>query len=215
LTGGSEDPAEWIRLYRSGVTGAGVAVTCDVDNILDVLTVLAAARRDDPSVEVEHAAKRGPALAAEESAARQFILTPGWRRRIAELTGFVSAQGRMPRQKGGDEEETSLGRWLHAQRAKSSKGILEPRQRGALDAVGAWDSDRRERQQEVRIPARLQTLVDFRRSHRRLPSYRNRASEHESALGMWLHTLRQADVGGRLPCRVRDLLDTVVPGWNS
>lgn len=215
MTGSSEDPAEWIRLYRSGITGAGVAMTCDVDNILDVLTVLAAARRDDPSVDLAHAANRGLALDAEESAARQLTLTPGWRRRIAELTDFVAAHGRMPRQKGGDEEETSLGRWLHAQRAKSSKGILEPRQRGVLDAIGAWDSHRRERQEQVQLPARLQALVDFRRSHRRLPSYRNRASEHESALGMWLHTLRQADDGGRLPGKVRDLLDKAVPGWNS
>lgn len=213
MTGG-RDPSEWIRLYRSGVTAAGVAVACEVENILDVLTVLAAVRCDDPSVAADHTANRGRALDAEESAARQLMLTPGWRRRIAELTAFVAAHGRMPRQKGGDDEETSLGRWLHAQRAKSSKGILGPRQRAALDAVGAWDSRRRERQEEVRLPARLQALVDFKRSHRRLPSYRNRASEHESTLGMWLHTLRQADVGGRLPGKVRDLLDSAVPGWN-
>lgn len=213
--GAVDQPPEWIRLYRSGMTGAGVARACEVADILEVLNVLATARQDDPSVEAAHAANRARAIEAEESAARHLALTPTWRRRIAELTAFTAAHGRMPRQKGGDPEETSLGRWLHGQRAKVSKGILDPRKRAALDTVGPWDSDRRERLEQERLPARLQALVDFRRSHRRMPSYRNQASEHESALGMWLHTLRQADVGGRLPRMVKDLLDEKVPGWNS
>lgn len=53
----------------------------------------------------------------------------------------------MPRQVGGDAVETSLGRWLHSQRGKIDKGTLTTGQRAALDAIGVWDSDRRERRE--------------------------------------------------------------------
>lgn len=192
-------PPDWIGLYRSGITGAGVAAACKVDDILEVLNVLADAKRRDPSLEDEHAANRGQAIEARENTARQRTLSPTWRRRIDELTAYVEDYGRMPRQTGGDEAETSLGRWLHAQRAKVAKGLLEPRQRAALDAVGVWDSGTRAQREEARFPGRLRAVIDFRTRHRRLPSYRNRASELESSLGTWLHTLRQAESGGRLP----------------
>lgn len=64
---------EWIRLYRSGLTGAAVALACDVDDILDVLNALAAAKRGDPSLEAEHEANR-------MTAAPQARAAPGGRR---------------------------------------------------------------------------------------------------------------------------------------
>lgn len=212
---GRTGPDEWIRLYRGGLTGAGVAAACKVDDVLEVLTVLADAKREDPALEDEHAASRSHAVEAQEALARQRALSPVWRRRIAELTAFVAKHGRMPRQKGGDEAETSIGRWLHSQRSKVAKGILEPRQRAALDAIGPWDSHFRVSREEAQFPDRLQAVVDFRARHRRLPSYRNRASAQESAMGTWLHTLRQAAAGGRLPGAMKAALDQSVPGWNS
>lgn len=214
MTGGAEHH-EWISLYRSGITGAGVALASGAPDVLEVLTVLAAAKREDPGLEAEHAANRCHAVALQESIDRQRTLSPVWRRRIEELTAFFAEHGRMPRQRGGDEAETSIGRWLHSQRSKVAKGILQPRERAALDAIGPWDSRFRETREEAQFPARLQAVIGFRARHRRLPSYRSRTSEHESALGTWLHTLRQAAAGGRLPGAMRTALDQSVPGWNS
>jgi hypothetical protein len=61
----------------------------------------------------------------------------------------------MPQQCSGDKTETILGRWLQAQHSKLGKGRLEPRQREALDAVGAWDSDRRKRREGSKLPTQL------------------------------------------------------------
>lgn len=214
---GAARPDDWVRLYRSGISGAGVALACDVDNILDVLNALAGAKRHDPSLEGEHAANLllRRTFEVPDYVAAQRGFSPAWRRRITELTAYVADHGRMPRQGGGDEAETSLGRWLHAQRLKVTKGTLESRHRAALDAVGAWDSADRKRRDETKFPVRLKDLADFQERHRRLPSFRNRADEHESTLGLWLHTQRQDDAGGRLPDMARDALDETVPDWNS
>lgn len=212
---GTAERLEWIRLYRTGITGAGVAQACKVPDVLEVLNALAAAKRDDPALEAEHTANRCHAVARQESITLQRALSPAWRRRIAELTAFVAEHGRMPRQKGGDDAETSIGRWLHAQRGKVAKGILRPQERAALDAVGPWDSRLREIREEARFPARLQAVIDFKARYRRLPSYRNWVSEDESAMGVWLHTLRQAAAGGRLSLMMKTALDRSLPGWDS
>lgn len=209
------DRLEWIRLYRSGITGAGVAQSCKVQDVLEVLKALTEAKRGDPALEAEHATNRCHAVARQKSITLERALSPAWRRRIAELTAFVAEHGRMPRQRGGDDAETSIGRWLHSQRSKVAKGILRPQERAALDAVGPWDSRLREIREEARFPGRLQAVIDFKARYRRLPSYRNWVSEDESAMGVWLHTLRQAAAGGRLPLMMKTALDRSLPGWDS
>jgi hypothetical protein len=209
------DTAEWVRMYRSGITSSEIADVCDVDDILEVLRSLADAKRADATLEKEHSANlmvRAHQVAERVSAKR--TLTPSWVARLNELSAFVQSHGVMPRQRGGDETETSLGRWLHAQRGKVGKGTLDPRQRAALDAVGDWDSDRRAEREAKRFPAQLIALAQFRARHKRWPTYMNRTDDQERALGVWLHTLRQAARDGRLPAQVREVLDRQVPGWN-
>jgi hypothetical protein len=202
-------------MYRSGITSAEIADLCDVDDILEVLRALAEAKRADPTLEKEHS---GNLLArarqvAERVAEKRAFATP-WVTRLNELSAFVEANGVMPRQRGGDEKETSLGRWLHAQRGKVGKGTLDRRQRAALDAVGDWDSARRAEREAKRFPDQLRALAEFRSRHKRWPTYMNRTDPAERALGVWLHTLRQASRDKRLPDPVRDVLDRTVPGWN-
>lgn len=207
---------EWVRLYRGGLTGAAVALACDVDDILDVLNALASAKRSDPSLKSEHEANRNAAVPqARDVAVPLRGLSLVWRNRITDLREYFAAHGRMPRQGGGDEHETSLGRWLHAQRLKGTKGTLLSEQRAALDAVGPWDSQARQRRDEAKFPAHLQAVVDYRALHRRLPSYRSRNDEAGSALAGWLNKQRQAAGDGRLAEKFRSALDESLPGWND
>jgi hypothetical protein len=206
---------DWIRMYRQGVSGAGIARIFNVDDILEVLTTLAAAKEEDTSVADEHAANLATQVQAVESTLPSLrLLTPAFRARVEELAAFVKENGRMPRQSGGGREETSLGRWLHAQRSNVDKGKLDPRQRAALGALGAWESPYKARREEARFPERLRALAAFQARKKRLPSYRNRDDDDERALGIWLHTLRQAAGEDRLPDSFRRALDQSIPGWN-
>lgn len=206
---------DWIAMYRQGIGAAGITTLCNVPDILDVLSALSAAKSADPTLEPAHLENlQRQAREVERKLARAREFSPSWQRRLEELTAFHAEYGRMPRQTGGDAEETSLGRWLHAQRSKVGKGTLEPRQREALDAVGAWDSPTRERRDQTRFPENLRELQAFRRKNRRWPTYMNRGDEHEMRLGTWLFTLRQAVRDGRLPAEFENALDAAVPGWN-
>lgn len=205
---------DWIRMYRKGSTGAGIAEICDEPDILKVLKALSAAKRADVTLESEHVTNLLlHAREVQESVVRGRIFTASWQGRLEELQAYVRDNGRMPRQAGGDASETGLGRWLHAQRSKVGKGTLDSRQRAALNAVGAWDSDRRLQRDMSRLPAQVSALTAFRARHKRWPTYMNRTDEHEHALGTWLHTVRQAAREGRLPDPIRRALDEQAAGW--
>jgi hypothetical protein len=215
MTAEAATTEKWIAMYRQGIGAASIASLCDVPDILDVLNALAAAKRADPSLESVHFGNlQRQALEAEHQKANARGFTPQWQRRLEELTAFHAEHGRMPRQTGGDAAETSVARWLHAQRAKVGKGTLELRQREALDAIGHWDSPSRDKRDQSIFPENLKELQAFRRQHRRWPTYMNRGDEHEMRLGTWLFTLRQASRDDRLPAEFKNALDAAVPGWN-
>lgn len=210
-----EEMEEWIELYRKGLGGASIAKLCDVPDVLEVLRALAAARKADPRLETDHSTNLlRHAREVEDASVTRRLLTPAWTARAEQLKAFVKDHHRMPRQRGGDDLETALGRWLHAQRGKVGKGTLHPRQRAILDAIGAWDSERRDQREASRFPERLRAVVEFRARHRRFPTYMNRVDDAERALGVWLHTARQAHREGRLPEQLEEALDRAVPGWN-
>lgn len=202
-------------MYREGVSCAGIAQLCEYDNIMTILRAVAAARARDATLEDDHLTNRlGAAAEVQAYAAPAQELRQGWAARLEQLKAFVRQYGRMPRQRGGGEEETSLGRWLHAQRGKRGKGTLTTRQRAALDEIGDWDSERRATRDKQNFPDRLRDTVDFRARQGRWPTYLARVDPAEQALGVWLYTLRQADREGRLPDPTREILDRHLPGWN-
>lgn len=207
------DPANWIRLYRDGMTGAEIVQACKGADPLQILGTLARAKNNDPDLESRHRNSLVRKAREHQHSTPDDSFSPPWRRRLNELKEYVRDHGRMPRQIGGDATETSLGRWLHAQRGKVSKGTLTARQRAALDAIGVWDSDRRQSRDMARFPERLRALAEFRARHKRWPTYMNRTDPQEQALGTWLYTLRQAAREDRLPERVWAVLDEHVPGW--
>lgn len=205
------DPDRWVQLYQDGMTGAEIIRVCKHCDPLQILGTLARAKDNDPELETRH--RDSQARKANERHLSSDAFSPPWQRRLNELKEYVRNHGRMPRQVGGDAIETSLGRWLHAQRGKVSKGTLTARQRAALDAIGVWDSDRREGREMARFPDRLRALIAFRARHKRWPTYMNRTDPHEQTLGTWLYTLRQAAREDRLPEQVRAILDEHAPGW--
>lgn len=207
------NPAHWIQLYQDGLTGAEIVQACKAADPLQILGTLARAKSSDPGLECRHRDSQERKARERRHSHSNDSFSPPWQRRLNELKDYVRDHGRMPRQVGGDATETSLGRWLHAQRAKVSKGTLTTRQRAALDAIGAWESDRRMGREEARFPERLRALAAFRARHRRWPTYMNRTDPEEQALGIWLYTLRQAAREDRLPERARAVLDEQVPGW--
>ncbi len=204
----------WVRMYGEGVTGAEIIKICSASDPLEILAELSAAKRSDPALEARHSANlHRNAREHEEYLARNASFSPSWQRRLDELAAYVRDHGRMPRQTGGDTQETALGRWLHAQRGKVNKGTLGARQRAALDAIGRWDSDRRQGRDMARLPDQLRALAAFRTRHKRWPTYMNRTDTHEQALGTWLYTVRQAARENRLPEPIRVALDDHTPGW--
>lgn len=205
---------DWVRMYGEGVTGAEIVKICSSSDPLEILAALADAKRSDPGLEDRHAyGLRRAVREHEENPVRLSPFTPAWQRRLDELTAYVRDNGRMPRQIGGDAQETALGRWLHAQRGKVDKGTLGSQQRAALDALGTWDSNRRQERDIARLPHQLRALAAFRTRHKRWPTYMNRTDAQESALGTWLYTVRQAAREDRLPEPIRQALDDHAPGW--
>lgn len=206
---------QWVQLYREGYGAAEVADQCGEPDTLAVLRHLSEAKRSDPALENEHRANWSARVReVQEEVAAKRAFTPAWQSRLEDLAVFVKEHSRMPRQAGGDAEETSVGRWLHAQRAKVAKGTLNPRQRAALDAIGNWDSDTRVRREGFKFPDFLRSLIAFKAEHGRWPSYVNGTPADERALGVWLHTTRLAASEGRLPDAARRALDAKAPGWN-
>lgn len=202
-------------MYREGIGVAGIIDFCDIADIFTVIKVLGEARRRDPRIEIDHSTNLlRYAREVEDELAIARAFTPSWTGRIAELQEFVAENGRMPRQAGGDAAETGIGRWLHAQRGKVSKGTLSPRQRAALDAVGEWDSKRRPLREERRFPDQITALAAFVRENGRFPAHRHGHSEDELTLATWLYTVRQADCAGNLSGSHRKILDGTVPGWD-
>jgi hypothetical protein len=209
-----ESIPHWIRLYQEGMTGAEIVQACKDVDPLQILGTLVRAKDNDPGLESQHRDSQSRKTHERQTpSASGGSFRPPWQRRLDELRDYVNRHGRMPRQVGGDTKETSLGRWLHAQRGKVSKGTLTARQRAALDAIGVWDSDRRYGREMAKFPDRLRSLATFRARHRRWPTYMNRTDAQEQALGIWLYVLRQEAREDRLPGQVRAALDEHVPGW--
>lgn len=208
---------DWVRLYREGVTCAGIAQLCEDEDILVILRTVAESKERDATLEADHLANRlGAAEEVQAYKVPEKSLRPSWQARAAQLKEFVDGhEGRMPRQRGGDETETALGRWLHAQRGKVAKGTLTTAQRLVLESIGDWDSDRRAKRDELSFPARVREVTAFRARHKRWPTYMTRNDPDERALGVWLHTLRLADRDGRLPATTSAALDRHLPGWRG
>lgn len=145
--------------------------------------------------------------------------TPGrpstnWRKRLKEVEAFQAEHGRLPSQTG-DVTEVSLNGWVSRQRADYLGGRMSAPKIILLGTLTGWNIDPFKRDLENHWQERLGQLVAYTAETGSYPRWKNYASEHEHAIGIWLHGQRQARTERRLIPHRRQALDAAVPGWTS
>lgn len=194
--------AEWVLMYRLGLSRKRIAALVRVPPAA-VGYHLVIARRQDPGLEAEHQAAVGavPYPSATDLA------------RMAEVIAWVSAEGRLPDGRSGDQGERWMARWLSGRRREAAEGTLDPAYRDGLARVPGWVENRRKVEDEARWYERLAELVDFRLEGNDWPRHHDFDSEREHTLGVWIHAQRSKRRRGELDLLKVKLLDDAVPGW--
>lgn len=127
-----------------------------------------------------------------------------WRARLQELTEFLEREGRLPKGRQADKDESSLAQWLHEQRRFCHmKNLVPERVRQLREAhhlmetqVQSWLRPRparvrRNSEGEAAWQETLQKLVEFVMQHGRIPT-RCHADKVEFRLAAWLNTQQQS-----------------------
>ena len=196
--------AEWVLMYRLGLGRKRIAELVRVHPAL-VGYHLVIARRQDPELEAAHhaaaSAKPGPSAAGLA--------------RMEEIIGWITSEGRLPRDRSEQKTERSMARWLSDRRREAAEGALHPAYRDGLARVPDWAGNHRAATDEARWHDRLAQLADFRAEGHDWPRHRRYESEREHTLGVWIHTQRYKHRRGELgPAKVK-LLNDAVPGWQT
>jgi hypothetical protein len=196
--------AEWVLMYRLGLSRKRIAELVRAEPAT-VGYHLVIARRQDPGLEAAHLAAAGtkPNPSAAGCA------------RMEEIIGWVTAEGRFPRDRSKDKGERSMARWLSDRRREAADDTLHPAYRDGLALVAGWAENPRSAVDEARWHDRLAQLADFRAEGNDWPRHRNYASESEHTLGVWIHAQRQKHRRGELETAKAKLLDDALPGWQT
>jgi Helicase associated domain len=195
--------AEWVLMYRLGLSRKRIAALVGAEPAT-VGYHLVIARRGDPGLEAAYlaaATKQCPARAT--------------RARMEEIINWVTAEGRLPRNRSGCQEERSMARWLADRRCEAAEGTLSPACREGLAQIPGWADNPRAAADDARWHDRLAQLADFRAGANDWPRHRNYASDLEHTLGVWIHAQRQKHRRGYLDPGKIKLLDEALPGWQS
>ena len=181
--------AEWVAMYRRGMTGAAIARLVDapastVRYHLQVAVRANAALREEHQAALVTPAKRLP--------------KPG-QRNLADVIAFHQAEGRLPVTHGKSPRERALGVWLHRRRQESVAGTLSLDYQESLAVIPGWDrpSTRRE-EDEARWLQRLEQLQELRAAGGHWPRHAKTEDQHERTLGIWLHGQRIDHRAGRM-----------------
>ena len=195
------DP-EWVLMYRHGLSRKRIAALVRAAPAT-VGYHLAVGRRQDPGLETAHQAAAGTALSPAATA------------RMEEIIAWISAEGRIPRDRSEDKGERSMARWLSERRREATNGTLHPAYRDGLARTPEWVENHRAAADEARWHGRLAELVEFRQEGNDWPRHHDFESEREHALGVWIHTQRYKHRRGELVAARIKLLDASVPGWRA
>ncbi|WP_211882370.1 helicase associated domain-containing protein [Pseudarthrobacter albicanus] len=196
--------AEWVLMYRLGLGRKRIAELVRVPPAA-VGYHLVIARRRDPGLEAAHYAATGATIGP----------SPADFARMEEIIDWITATGRLPRDRAADKGERSMARWLSERRREAADGTLSPAYRDSLAQVPGWTGNPRAIEDESRWHDRLAQLVDFRAEGNDWPRHHDYASEREHTLGVWIHTQRYKRRRTYLdPAKIK-LLDEAVPGWQT
>ena len=196
--------AEWVLMYRLGLSRKRIAELVRAEPAT-VGYHLVIARRRDPELEAAH-------LTAAGTKSRR---PPVNLARMEEIISWVTAEGRLPRDRSDDKGERSIARWLSDRRRESAEGTLQRAYGEGLARVPGWDLNPRTAVEEARWHRRLAQLVDFREEGNDWPRHKKCDSEREHTLGVWVHAQRQKHRSGELEAEKVRLLDIAVPGWQA
>jgi len=133
-----------------------------------------------------------------------------WHSHYHSFMSYVSGNGRFPRKRGGDDEETFLGLWGSTQRAVKKAGELPAERVKLLEAVPGWKWDFKS---DVWSEG-YESVKAFAENNNKTPSAKSKNKE-EARLGEWCQTQKKAKRKGNLsPERIK-LLEAI-PGfrWN-
>jgi hypothetical protein len=194
--------AEWVLMYRLGLSRKRIAELVGAQPAT-VGYHLVIARRRDPGLEVAHLAAAGTGTSPSPAA-----LT-----RMEQITAWITAEQRFPRDRSEDKEERSMARWLSVRRSEAADGTLHPVHHDGLARVPGWIRNPRAAADETRWHDRLAQLADFRAEGNDWPRHHDYASEREHTLGVWIHAQRQKHRRSGLDPAKIELLNGAVPGW--
>ncbi|MGY3318141.1 helicase associated domain-containing protein [Arthrobacter sp. TE12232] len=196
--------AEWVLMYRLGLSRKRIADLVRAEPAT-VGYHLVVARGQDPGLAAAHQAAAGvkPAPSPTDLA------------RMEEIIAWISAEGRLPRDRSESKSERSMARWLSARRREAAEGALNRAYRDGLARTPQWESNPRAVEDESRWHDRLAQLAGFRAEGNDWPRHHHFASAQEQTLGVWIHTQRYTHRRGDLDSEKVRLLDDVVPGWQT
>ena len=195
--------AEWVLMYRLGLSRKRIADLVGAEPAT-VGYHLVIARRRDPGLEAAHLAAGTTCRPSPSSLAR-----------MDEITAWIEAKGRLPRERAENKEERSMARWLSDRRREAAQGTLHAAYGENLARLPGWDRNPRTALEEAKWHLRLAQLVDFREEGNDWPRHKKCDSEREHTLGVWIHSQRQKHRRGELEAEKVKRLDTAVPGWQA
>jgi hypothetical protein len=145
--------AEWVLMYRKGLTRARIA---ELENVSasTVAYHLSVAKAQDEGLQWAHDA------AAEGSPAAR--VTGRTLERMNGLITMVRTEGRYPSSKAGGPEERSLAVWLQRRRRNTTEGRLAPEVRDGLACLPVWQGTPHAAADEERWQQRLSELAEYR-----------------------------------------------------
>jgi hypothetical protein len=198
--------AEWVLMYRKGMTRARIAELEKV-SASTVSYHLSIARAQDAGLQEAHDGAVGGTPAAR--------VTGRTVQRMNDLIAMVRTEGRYPSSKAGGAAERSLAAWLQRRRRDAAEGRLAPKVRDGLACLSGWLGTPRAAADEERWQQRLADLTAYRATGKDWPRHKSADTDTEHDLGVWLHTqrykLRRGDLN---PTKKKDL-DAAVPGWSA
>ncbi|WP_073708026.1 helicase associated domain-containing protein [Glutamicibacter sp. 0426] len=140
--------------------------------------------------------------------------TTSWRRRLVEALAFHATHQRLPSSQG-DVQERSMAQWVATQRIAYQQGKMAAAKIILLDQLPNWNVNQHQQRLDEIWKAKLAAVVDFVTVTGNLPRYRNYVTEHERALGVWLHNQHQKRTKGTLAEWRKTALNDAMPAWRS
>lgn len=115
-----------------------------------------------------------------------------WESHRCRVVCYVTNNGRFPRKRGGDAEETFLGLWCGTQRATKKAGDLSHERIILLESMQGWKWE-----PDFSVWYKIcESVRCFVENNKKIPSAKS-TDEHEAKLGEWLQTQKRAKKEGR------------------